>query len=213
MTASTKSVLRARLLALRDAVPASDRKAASDKIAVHALDYCAALSPEPGSHLRVAAYCSFNSEVETSRLLAQLLRGGAQLYLPRVVPSGGASAAHPQLELRQVPNLERDFSPGALGISEPNPATCPLLSDAEGPRSSLDVIFVPGCGFDAAGNRLGYGKGFYDRLLAEMPGGAKTKKVGLAFTFQLAQAVPAEAHDVPMDAIITENGIQEPASP
>ena len=77
----------------------------------------------------------------------------------------------------------------------------------------MDLILVPGVGFDRQGNRLGFGRGYYDRLLRplrEEPLSAETKKtllIGLAFECQLVDQLPIDPHDVAMDAIVTERAV------
>ena len=66
--------------------------------------------------------------------------------------------------------------------------------------STIDVIIVPGVAFDNQGNRLGRGKGYYDRFLKKIPA---TKKIGICFDFQMIEQIPTEKNDIPMDDIIT----------
>jgi 5-formyltetrahydrofolate cyclo-ligase len=84
--------------------------------------------------------------------------------------------------------LEPRVSPGAVGL-----------------RSGFDLVVVPGMAFDAMGRRLGKGYGYYDRFLSGLAGSAVT--VGLAFSRQLLPEVPVDAWDVPVDAVVTEDGV------
>ena len=86
-----------------------------------------------------------------------------------------------------------DAQPGKFGILEPLPR-CPAL-----PLNQLDLVLVPGVGFDLLGRRLGRGRGFYDRLLAQVTG----VKCGVAFDEQMVEEIPVEAHDVFLDCILT----------
>ena len=72
----------------------------------------------------------------------------------------------------------------------------------------LDVIIVPGAAFDARGNRLGYGAGFYDKLLSAF----KKLTIAVAFEEQIVPKVPADPHDVPVQKIVTEKRIIEAKS-
>ena len=72
------------------------------------------------------------------------------------------------------------------------------------PLKSIDLIIVPGVGFDPCGNRIGHGKGYYDSLLRHA---RNTLKIGLAFEFQIQEKIPVEDHDVHVDTIITEKRI------
>lgn len=67
----------------------------------------------------------------------------------------------------------------------------------------IDIITIPGLAFDRRGNRLGFGAGYYDRLLSE----TTALKIGLCYDFQLVDALAAEKHDIPMDMLITETKI------
>jgi 5-formyltetrahydrofolate cyclo-ligase len=91
-----------------------------------------------------------------------------------------------------------DLSPGRFNVLEPKTG-CPSV-----PLNQLDLVFVPGVAFDFTGRRLGRGKGFYDRLLAEFRG----HKCGVAFDAQIVAAVPEEPHDVRVDSILTPAGWQ-----
>ena len=86
-----------------------------------------------------------------------------------------------------------ELLPGRFGVLEPNEG-CPLV-----PLNQLDLVFVPGVAYDFAGRRLGRGKGFYDRLLAEVRG----HKCGVAFDAQIVAAVPEEPHDMRLNSILT----------
>lgn len=88
------------------------------------------------------------------------------------------------------------FIRGQLGVPEPD-AGLPVVDPIE-----IETWLVPGTVFDHAGNRLGYGKGHYDRVLAGAPG----RKIGVAWAMQVVEAIPALPHDVPMDEVVTEEG-------
>lgn len=98
------------------------------------------------------------------------------------------------LELRIYTGPE-DMATGSYGIEEP---TGELFTD----YATIDFIAVPGVAFDLKGNRLGRGKGYYDRLLPRIP---SAYKAGICFPFQLVEEVPAESFDIRMDIIITIN--------
>lgn len=98
-----------------------------------------------------------------------------------------------QLKLYKVSNLEH-VEPGKFGILEPK-IHLPQVDPSE-----ADLILVPGVVFSENGHRIGFGKGFYDRLLKKV----KCLKVGIAYEFQIVKNIPGEKHDVPMEKIITE---------
>lgn len=132
-------------------------------------------------------YGSIASEVDTWPLLSEILERGDRLLMPRVAPDRRS------LELYQMGDLKRDLlPPGLWGLREPDERCCPLV-----PVSEVDFILVPGLLFDAQGYRLGYGGGFYDRLLAGIKVGAY--RLALAFHEQRVERLPHEIHDQPID--------------
>ncbi len=138
----------------------------------------------------VMFYASFQSEVETHCMIRRALAEGKLVVLPRVKGK--------ELELLEIANFDRDVSPGAWGIPEPDQGKPANVHD-------IGLIVVPGAVFDERGNRVGYGAGFYDMLLAQYPG----VMVALAFELQVVPQVPADSHDVPMKKIVTETRIIE----
>jgi 5-formyltetrahydrofolate cyclo-ligase len=123
-------------------------------------------------------------------MVRRALTEGKRVVLPRVRGR--------ELALFGITDFDRDVAPGAWGI--PEPAT----GDPVG-REQIDLIIVPGAAFDASGNRLGYGAGFYDKLLEGFGG----RIVALAFELQIVPAAPRDAHDVPMQKIVTEKRVLE----
>jgi 5-formyltetrahydrofolate cyclo-ligase len=146
--------------------------------------------PEFRSAPLVMLFASFQSEVETHHMIRRALAEGKRVVLPKVRGK--------DLELIEIGNFDRDVSPGAWGIPEPD----------QGKRIGLHevgLIVVPGAVFVGRGNRVGYGGGFYDKLLASYPG----MTVALAFELQILPAVPADLHDIPVKKIVTEKRIIE----
>lgn len=137
---------------------------------------------------RVGLYAALDFEVATRGLAEMLLRQGVEVLLPRIREG--------EIEFAPVASWE-DLVPGPLGVAEP-PGSAP------GASAPPDVVVVPGLAFDAAGNRLGYGKGFYDRWLARH----RVPAVGLAFAVQEVEEVPHGPGDRPVDAWVTELGVR-----
>ena len=140
----------------------------------------------------VLAYLPIRQEVDATFLVEALLARGGRLLLPRCRDDQPG-----ELDLGCVSCLA-DARPGHFGIPEPRPELC-RPPEAFAP----DVIVVPGLAFDVRGARLGFGGGYYDRLLA-LPMAAEAYVVGLAYSFQLVERLPVESWDRPMDAIVTE---------
>src|SRR5438067_11662463 len=135
----------------------------------------------------VLFYFPMPDEPDIHCLFQAALEGGKACVFPRYSPADQHYVAC------QVQNIERDLRPGTFGIPEPA-AECPIFD-----RKKLDLILVPGVGFALNGFRLGRGKGYYDRLLAELLG----FKCGVAFDWQMAVEIPTESHDICLDCILT----------
>ena len=120
---------------------------------------------------------------------------GDALRLFNLLP---ADAPHPQ---RTAETFGERLEKGAFGIAEPLPNLRGLPNLQFDPRQ-LDLVIVPGRAFDRSGNRLGRGKGYYDRFLATLA--PNCRLLALAFNAQMVESVPTEPHDRPMNAILTE---------
>lgn len=179
----TKITLRAAMLAKRNQLLPVTQAEHSTTIANLVLQL-----PWVQAAATIGCYVSINSEVQTNLLLSTLLAWGCQVVLPRIVGR--------QLTLHRITDLASLVS-GPLGILQP-PAHAPLIEP-----DAVNVMLVPGVVFDAYGNRLGYGAGYYDRMLSQ----SHAKRIALAYTCQLVPAIPAESHDGPMDLIVTECGV------
>jgi len=115
---------------------------------------------------------------------------GKKVFLPRV------HLRNRELSFHQIFSLS-DVVPGPFSLKEP-PLENPSI-----PPEKLELILVPGVAFDVKKGRIGYGGGFYDRALVK----SRAFKIGVAFSFQIFQTLPLEAHDQKVDLIITEKGI------
>lgn len=130
-------------------------------------------------------YYSLPDEVDTHTVVDSLLMSRKTILLPHVTGEG-------TMELRRYTG-PKDLAAGAYGIMEPTGEVFTEYKD-------IDLAVIPGMAFDHAGNRMGRGKGYYDRFLPCIP---QAYKMGLCFPFQMIDAVPAEAHDIKMDEIIS----------
>lgn len=154
-------------------------------------DILAAL-PEYRRAFVVLAYMSMGAEFETGDFVRCVLADGKALVLPRV------NRALRCLDLFSVDDVERDLAPGVWGIREPVPDRCAAAVERD-----IEFALVPGLAFDARGGRLGYGGGFYDRLLPRLP----ALRVAAAFSVQMVDAVPMSARDQYVDLVVTEDGL------
>jgi 5,10-methenyltetrahydrofolate synthetase len=188
VTSGPKAALRRAVLLSRDALPGGERALLSARIVTTILDL-----PTYQEADFVLAYASFGTELQTDELLRRVLADGKTLVLPRVERGG--------LGLYEVRNLAGDLVPGTWGIREPEPDRCPR-ADAGG----VGFALIPGVAFDRRARRLGYGGGFYDRLLAGgLPEG--TPLVSGAFEVQILDEVPTDPHDAPVDVVVTEKEV------
>ncbi len=181
-----KFALRRRVLTARDALPIDARIAATPTIVAGIVSLPSFIT-SPVVLLTLA----FRSEWDTAPLIRAALSAGKRVAAPRVNPSTR------MLDLYVVCDLDRDVRPGHLGIPEPLP-TCPTVAPA-----AVEWVLVPGVAFDIEGRRLGYGGGYYDRLLPLLPRAAP-RVVG-AFDIQIVERVPAAPHDLGVDTIVTES--------
>lgn len=140
------------------------------------------------------AYAGFGSELQTGEFLRSVLEQGKTLVLPRV------NRHERRLDLYEIQDLECDLKPGTWGILEPDLRACPEVAP-----DAIDFVLVPGIAFDPEGGRLGYGGGYYDKLLGE---GFPTLPplVAGAFEVQMVEAIPLQEHDVRVGRIVTEEG-------
>ena len=178
-----KKILRKQVLDARDRLPVDERAVKSREIGrkLFAL-------PEFLSARVVMFFASFRSEVDTVPMIRQALQSGKRIILPKV--KGKA------LELFEITDFDADMVSGAWGIPEPRKGKSGHLED-------VDLMVVPGAAFDERGNRIGYGAGYYDKLLPAFKG----VTVALAFEEQIVSNVPVDAHDVPVRKIVTEKRV------
>jgi len=135
-------------------------------------------------------YAATSFEVDTRPLILECIKMGKRAALPVT------DTSRKKLVPVVIDNME-SLAKSSLGIMEPAREEEKILSP-----ESLDLIVVPGIAFDKSGNRLGRGAGYYDRFLADLP--ANTVKVGLAFDFQMIDAVPAvPGLDIRLDFVIS----------
>ncbi len=191
--AAAKAALRKRMAAARDALTPQEREQRSTALCLRFLEAWAETllqARERGQAL--AAFVPFRSEADVMPIVRWCWERNVQVALPRV------EAAH-ILTLHLVAG-EHELAPGAYGIREPEPRA-PRLE-----HNAVALALVPGLAFDAAGRRLGYGGGYYDRLIQQLqaPASQQTILVAPAFEAQIVDAVPAEPHDATVRFIVTE---------
>lgn len=184
---AAKAAVRAAMLARRSSLSPEALAAASAAVTARV-----AALPDWETAQEILLYLPVRGEVDTRALAETALREGRRLLAPRC-----RETAPGELDLGCLGCLA-EAVPGRFGIPEPPADRC------KPPEAfSPDLIVVPGVAFDRQGTRLGFGGGYYDRLLAR-PRTARARVVGLCHDFQLVDRLPAEPWDRPMDAVITE---------
>jgi 5-formyltetrahydrofolate cyclo-ligase len=181
-----KRAVRRAAIERRDLLSEDERSANSERIVERVLAL-----PEVGAAGTVMAFWSFGSEVQTSALIERLHGSGTRVVLPRVVEG----------ELEAVV-----YAPGDPVAAASFGAMEPAGRDVV-PAEEVDVVIVPGVAFDRRGGRVGYGGGFYDRLLSKAPA---VPAVAVAFAVQLVDEVPQGGSDSRVDVIVTEDEVIRP---
>ncbi|MFQ6067347.1 MAG: 5-formyltetrahydrofolate cyclo-ligase [bacterium] len=139
-------------------------------------------------------YLALADEVQTERMVEHSLKLGKRVAVPLI------DSQNNQILISELKDPKRELELGTLGIFQPKKNFYrPLTTEA------LELVIVPGVVFDKEGNRLGFGKGFYDRFLKQLP--HRTRSIALAFELQLVDNIRPQPHDVPVDYIITEKRI------
>jgi 5-formyltetrahydrofolate cyclo-ligase len=180
-----KAKLRSIFLAKREALNEFLVKDLSFKISQKAVEFILLQG-----FAKLAFYMAKGKEASLSKAIGKSFVEGKKVYLPKTW------TRERRLTFHRVYSFS-DLVPGPFGLLEPNP------KNEEADLGSLNVMFIPGLAFDVRGFRLGYGGGFYDKVLKE----TSAIKVGVCYSFQLVESLPVEPHDVPVDLILTEHGI------
>jgi 5-formyltetrahydrofolate cyclo-ligase len=145
---------------------------------------------------RIGLYLSSPEEIDTAPLLSLAMRHGCRIVLPRIT-----SLRHDRMRFHDWNGIARR---GPLGMMEPAGGRMRAAME-------LDVVFLPLVGFDGAGNRIGMGRGFYDRHFAHRLRLGRYRRpllVGLAYEVQQVPSLPRAMHDVGLDAIVTESSVR-----
>lgn len=139
-------------------------------------------------------YVSYDNEVYTHDMIKERMSIGKKIIVPF------SDKKNRCLILSELNNWN-DLEPGSYGILEPRKHNIEEIS-----IDKINLIIVPGVGFDEQCRRIGHGKGYYDNLLRNSK---NAQHIGLAFEFQIVEKIPIEKHDLPVNKIITEKRIIE----
>ncbi|MDF2949677.1 MAG: 5-formyltetrahydrofolate cyclo-ligase [Sedimentibacter sp.] len=185
----TKLQLRKKIVNLRNNMTLHDVKEKSNKI----VNKLIALEEYKKSNT-IFVYMSFGTEVMTEDLIKLMLSEGKRVVIPYT------DTKNTVLIPSEIKSLENDLVLNSFGYYEPEYDKIKTVEPEE-----FDLIINPGVVFDKQLNRVGYGKGYYDRILVRKRKDAKV--IAVAYEFQVLDEVPAEKHDIKMDMIITEENI------
>ena len=184
-TEQTKVSLRAAALAKRDALPAAERQAAAEAIAVRGLP----IEVTPGTV--VSGFMPMKTEINPLPLLRKLAESGAQLALPCIAGRGKPL-------IMRAWAFGGPLKSGQWGIREPMP-------DAD--EVAPDILIVPLACFDRTGHRIGYGAGYYDMTINALRAKKKVIAIGIGLAAQEIPRVPATERDARLDLVLTEREV------
>jgi len=140
-------------------------------------------------------YLDVRDELRTRQAVPTAISSGKRIVVPYCI--------NDHLGLFHLQSMD-ELSAGTFGILEPQQTLRGVPGKFVSPQS-LQVVVVPGVAFDRSGNRLGHGRGFYDRLLSQLS--AQATKIGIAFDCQIVDSIPSQPHDIAMDIVLTPTGI------
>lgn len=176
-----KRQLRQRVRASRDSISPELRRQKALAVAALAL-------PRLATAQIVGVYCPMRSELDPGDVIDGLRARGCIIAYPRMLPNNMV------LEFARV-DADQQLVEGSFQVFEPGPGATAVALDA------IDTFLVPGLSFDSSGNRLGWGKGYYDYTLAK---NSRALRVGLCFQEQIATSLPCDATDQTMDWVVTD---------
>ena len=176
---TTKKELRNRMKALKNEQNKKDWERISDAIFAQIED-----TEAFNKASSILSYWSMSDEVMTHKAVERWSKY-KKVYLPLIKGN--------DLELVRFEGVEKMKPEPVFGILEPTSTENIEIGE-------IELVIVPGVAFDASCNRMGRGKGYYDRLLSE----SVAAKIGVAFSFQIVDKVPVDPHDVPLDMVVTE---------
>lgn len=178
-----KSDLRRHCLAKRQQLSKEQKRDASEKITAKLL-----AQPAVKRAKQVLCYLPTKGEVDTTNLLSALWQMDKQVYLPRCLDRVG------NMEFYKVDDFSQ-VQTGMYGIKEPA-GSCPMLQPVDGL-----ICILPGVGFTKTGDRLGYGKGYYDRFLSKI----RAITIGICYNQCIVAQIPRDEYDRTMDLVITQH--------
>lgn len=183
-----KKLLREKILNIRKNMDLNEKEKMDEIILKRFYE-----SPHYKQSKKIFIYISYDSEINTRKIIENALSNGKKIYVPRTEFKSKLMDA---VEFTSLDNLVES----KFGILEPS------ISEEHIKPDDLDLIVVPGVAFNASGGRMGYGAGFYDRYFNKI-NNVKIRKIALAYEFQVVENLPMDEFDIPVNQIITEKNI------
>ncbi len=178
-----KRIIRKKILALRDSMDKDERRRASllltERIAGHQWFY---------SSVYFLCFVSYGSEISTLGIIEEALKSGKKVYVPKVYRGTDV----PGMRFHRIASIE-ELEPGYRGISEPAGGSEEYTYSDSAAEHTL--MLMPGVAFDRFRGRLGYGRGFYDRYLADRPG-LRQRTIAVGYRCQMVEKLPEEDTDI-----------------
>lgn len=180
-----KKLIRNKILTIRESMNTNEVKQKSRLI------YERLISTEGYyKSINIFTYLNFKNEVETNYIIDNGIESNKKIYIPL------CNTVIKELIICKMDNWE-SLTLSNFGILEPKPDSIRI-----GNRKLIDLVIVPGIVFDRKGNRVGYGAGYYDKFFSSLKN--DVMKIGICYSFQLADSIIPSLYDIPMDYIITE---------
>ena len=152
-------------------------------------------TPEYKDARVIMCFISFEDEVETHQLIKEALAEGKKIFVPYIITDEKSMVP------AEITDFEKDLEPGYYNILAPREDSLSIKD-----KNEIDLVITPGVLFDHLGYRIGYGAGFYDRFFSQLD--PAVPKIAVAFGIQeTREALPTDEFDIPIDKLITENGI------
>ncbi|MDR3687367.1 MAG: 5-formyltetrahydrofolate cyclo-ligase [Coriobacteriia bacterium] len=190
--AQAKRAARSRARLARDSVQQTERRSAAHELAFVLLEL-----PELSSVATILAYAALPNELDPMPAIWRMRKRGVRIAYPRIEAPGVLGMHYVDHEMELVP--------GPFGLAQPSEHA------GHAPHQCIDAVIVPGVAFDVQGTRLGYGGGYYDRLLPMMR--PECVRIGVAFDEQVLEHIPTEDHDECVDIVVTPARIIRPDTP
>ena len=181
-----KEFIRKEMLRCRDNLSSHEVINLSQKIEINLFSWKKFLNCD-----HILYYLSFDNEVITDNMITRSLRLGKKVYVPRILKKSE------KMEICEIKSMKTKFMLNSLGIREPCEANIKIVSPLK-----IGVVVTPGLAFDGSGGRIGFGRGYYDKLFVELP--KRSLRIGLAYDFQRVKSLLQDPWDNKVDKVITE---------